>query len=70
VTYCGCENIPFKLLEGLAFRRWKEKVRVKFFRKKGQAVKNWHVRALMIDPKKTKLVLIRKKVTKQSKLGL
>ena len=46
------------------------KFRVKFFRKKGQAVKNWHVRALMIDPKKTKLVLIRKKVTKQSSLGL
>ena len=43
---------------------------MRFFRKKGQAVKNWHVRALMIDPKKTKLVLIRKKMPKQSDLGL
>ena len=42
---------------------------MKFFRKKGQAVKNWHMRALMIDPKKTKLLLIRKKVTKQPCLG-
>lgn len=62
MTYYGCENIPFKLPEGLAFRRSEgEEFPVNFFKKKGQAVKNWHVRALMIDPKKTKLVLIRKK---------
>jgi hypothetical protein len=43
----------------------KEKVSVRFFRRKGRAVKNWHSRALMIDPKKTKLTLVSKKATKQ-----
>ena len=37
---------------------------VKLFRRKGQAVKNWHARALLIDPKKTKLILISSKKTK------
>ena len=31
---------------------------VKFFSKKSRAVKNWHARAMMIDPKKTKLVFL------------
>ncbi len=31
---------------------------MRFFRKKGRAVKNWHARALLIDPKRTKLTLI------------
>jgi len=32
---------------------------MRLFRRKGAAVKNWHARALIIDPKKTKLTLIR-----------
>jgi hypothetical protein len=43
----------------------KEKVSMRLFRRKGRAVKNWHSRALMIDPKKTKLTLVSKKATKQ-----
>ena len=31
---------------------------MRFFSKKGRAVKNWHARALLIDPKRTKLTLI------------
>ena len=31
---------------------------VKFFSRKSRAVKNWHARAMMIDPKKTKLVFL------------
>ena len=31
---------------------------MKLFSRKGQAVKNWHARALTIDPKKTRLTLI------------
>jgi hypothetical protein len=38
---------------------------MRLFRRKGHAVKNWHSRALMIDPKKTRLTLISKKATKQ-----
>ena len=37
----------------------KEKASMRLFRRKGAAVKNWHARALIIDPKKTKLTLIR-----------
>jgi hypothetical protein len=43
----------------------KEKVSMRFFRRKGDAVKNWHARALIIDPKETKLTLIRTKKAKQ-----
>ncbi len=43
----------------------KEKVSMRLFRRKGHAVKNWHSRALLIDPKKTKLTLISKTATKQ-----
>jgi hypothetical protein len=42
-----------------------EKVSMRLFRRKGHAVKNWHSRALLIDPKKTRLTLISKKATKQ-----
>ncbi len=38
---------------------------MRLFSKKGRAVKNWHTRALMIDPKKTKLTLIRTQEAKQ-----
>jgi hypothetical protein len=38
---------------------------MRLFRRKGHAVKNWHSRALIIDPKKTRLTLITKKATKQ-----
>jgi hypothetical protein len=37
---------------------------MKLFRRKGQAVKNWHERAMMIDPKKTKLTIVRSKEVK------
>jgi hypothetical protein len=43
----------------------KEKVSMRLFRRKERAVKNWHSRALIIDPKKTKLTLISRKATKQ-----
>jgi len=43
----------------------KEKISMKLFRRKGHAVKNWHARALIIDPKKTKLTIISKNTTKQ-----
>ncbi len=38
---------------------------MRLFSKKGRAVKNWHARALMIDPKKTKLTLIKTHAVKQ-----
>jgi hypothetical protein len=38
---------------------------MRLFRRKGRAVKNWHSRALLIDPKKTKLTLTSKTATKQ-----
>jgi hypothetical protein len=31
---------------------------VKFFSRKSKALKKWHNRALLIDPKKTKLILL------------
>jgi len=38
---------------------------MELFRRKSRAVKNWHARALMIDPKKTKLTIISKKTPKK-----
>jgi hypothetical protein len=38
---------------------------MRLFHRKGHAVKNWHSRALIIDPKKTKLTLCSKKAAKQ-----
>jgi hypothetical protein len=43
----------------------KEKASMKLFRKKGRAVKNWHARAMTIDPNKTKITIIRKNAPKQ-----
>jgi hypothetical protein len=43
----------------------KEKVSMRLFRRKGRAVKNWHARALAIDPKKTKITIVRTKKGKQ-----
>ena len=42
-----------------------ERLLMRLFSKKGHAVKNWHTRALLIDPKKTKLTLIRTHKAKQ-----
>jgi hypothetical protein len=39
----------------------RSKASMKLFKRKGRAVKNWHERAMMIDPKKTKLTLGRSK---------
>ena len=32
---------------------------LKFFNRKGRAVKNWHSRAMLIDLRKTKLTILR-----------
>jgi hypothetical protein len=42
-----------------------ERLLMRLFSKKGLAVKNWHARALLIDPKKTKLTLIKTHEVKQ-----
>ncbi|MCW4047518.1 MAG: hypothetical protein NWE99_08170 [Candidatus Bathyarchaeota archaeon] len=34
---------------------------MRLFSRKGRAVKNWHERAMMIDPKKTKLTIVQTK---------
>jgi hypothetical protein len=64
MTYYDCENIPFKAPRH-AFAVEKEKASMKLFRRKSHAVKNWHARALTIDPNKTKITIIRKKAPKQ-----
>jgi len=38
---------------------------MRLFRKKSRAVKNWHARALMIDPNKTRITIVRTKKGKQ-----
>jgi hypothetical protein len=38
---------------------------MRLFSRKGRAVKNWHARALLIDPNKTKLTLIKTHAVKQ-----
>jgi hypothetical protein len=38
---------------------------MRLFSRKWRAVKNWHARALIIDPKKTKLTIVRTKKGKQ-----
>jgi hypothetical protein len=43
----------------------KEKASMRLFHRKRHAVKNWHTRALLIDPKKTKITIICKKAPKQ-----
>lgn len=42
-----------------------ERLLMRLFSRKGRAVKNWHARALIIDPKETKLTLIRTHEAKQ-----
>ena len=38
---------------------------MRLFHRKRHAVKNWHARAMLIDPKKTKITIICKKAPKQ-----
>jgi hypothetical protein len=38
---------------------------MRLFSRKGRAVKNWHARALMIDPNKTRITIVRTKKGKQ-----
>jgi hypothetical protein len=38
---------------------------MRLFSRKGHAVKNWHARAMLIDPNKTKLTLIKTNNCKQ-----
>jgi hypothetical protein len=44
----------------------RRQVSMRLFRRKGQAVKKWHERAMMIDPKKTKLTIRRSKKIKNA----
>ena len=37
---------------------------MRFFRRKGSAVKKWHARALIIDPNKTRITIVQTKTTK------
>ena len=43
----------------------KEKASMKFFRRKGRAVKNWHERALLINLSKTRITIVKTKTAKQ-----
>jgi len=43
----------------------KEKASMRLFRRKRGAVKNWHARALMIDPNKTRITIVKTKTNKQ-----
>ena len=43
----------------------KEKASMKLFRRKQNAVKKWHARALTIDPNKTKITIVKTKAAKQ-----
>ncbi|MBN1358712.1 hypothetical protein JW988_08085 [Candidatus Bathyarchaeota archaeon] len=38
---------------------------MRLFRRKGHAVKNWHARALIIDPNRTKITIVKTKTEKQ-----
>jgi hypothetical protein len=38
---------------------------MRLFRRKRRAVKNWHTRALMIDPNKTRITIVKTKTEKQ-----
>ncbi len=42
----------------------KEKASMRLFRRKRNAVKNWHARALMIDPNKTRITIVKTKTAK------
>jgi hypothetical protein len=43
----------------------KEKASMRLFLRKGHAVKNWHARALMINPSKTRITIVKTKKEKQ-----
>jgi hypothetical protein len=38
---------------------------MRLFRRKGHAVKNWHTRAMTIDPNRTKITIVKTKTEKQ-----
>ena len=38
---------------------------MKLFKRKRHAVKNWHARAMVIDPNKTKITIVKTKTKKQ-----
>jgi hypothetical protein len=38
---------------------------MRLFRRKSHSVKNWHARAMTIDPKKTKITIVSKHKPKQ-----
>jgi hypothetical protein len=42
-----------------------EKASMRLFRRKRRAVKNWHARALIIDPNKTRITIVKTKTEKQ-----
>lgn len=42
-----------------------EKALMRLFRRKGRAVKNWHARALLINPSKTRITIVKTKKEKQ-----
>jgi hypothetical protein len=59
--------MKIRLLNHAAIQLCKDERRqasMRLFRRKGQAVKKWHERAMMIDPKKTKLTIRRSKKVK------
>jgi hypothetical protein len=58
MTYYDGENIPFKGCRNSKLQRERRTASMRLFRRKGHAVKKWHERAMMIDPKKTKLTII------------
>jgi hypothetical protein len=64
VTYYERENIPFKA-PNCFDDNGKEKVSMKLFNRKRHAVKNWHARAMVIDPNKTKITIVKTKTKKQ-----
>jgi hypothetical protein len=65
MTYYERENIPFKAPQDALKTAEKEKASMKFFRKKGRAVKNWHERALLINPSTTRITIVKSKTEKQ-----
>lgn len=65
MIYYDFENILFKAPQQFEVAMEKEKVSMRIFRRKRRAVKQWHARALIIDPKKTKITIVKTKKVKQ-----
>ena len=42
---------------------------MKLFNRKRHAVKNWHARAMVIDPNKTKITIVKTKLRNKSPYG-